>query len=687
MIQFSCEKALLQDAVAVASRTVAQKSSIPALEGLLLQTDDGTLTISGYNMQAGIRTHVSADITGQGKLVLNARLFGDIIRKMPDDVMTFSADERQMVRLTCGDADFEILGLSADDYPELPEVEDDSSISIQQKLLRDMIEQTSFAVSTNESRPVHTGALFEVSEKGLAMVAVDGFRLAIRREPLEKIDGGAFSFVTPGSALNEVEKICGDTEDPATVTLGKRHILFEVGSTELICRRLEGEFLDYRNAIPRKNPISVLVDTKTMYIGSTSSSGLHHLVYEIVDNSIDEALAGYCTEITVEINEGDTITVTDNGRGIPVDIQSQTGRPALEVVFSVLHAGGKFGGGGYKVSGGLHGVGASVVNALSEWLVVQVHKDGKIYEMKFSRGGITQEMKIVGETTHTGTMVTFKPDPQMFEDTVYQYDILHTRMREEAFLNAGLRIRTIDHRVGQEQSDEMCYEGGIREFVSWINKNKDPLHESVIYMKGMRLIALQGLNREKLETEYKELEERIAYYQKLLASDEMIRSVLKEELTAIRDRFGDGRKTEIQDVEDDIDIEDLIEEEECVFTLSAGGYIKRVPVSTYRSQNRGGRGITATALRDEDVVSTVFTASTHDYMLFFTNTGRVHRKKGYQIPEASRTARGTNIVNILPVDPGERVTAMTPILEELTPLTVPRYLAAATASATAVEKV
>jgi len=174
----------------------------------------------------------------------------------------------------------------------------------------------------------------------------------------------------------------------------------------------------------------------------------------------------------------------------------------------------------------------------------------------------------------------------------------------------------------------------------------------------MRLIALQGLNREKLETEYKELEERIAYYQKLLASDEMIRSVLKEELTAIRDRFGDGRKTEIQDVEDDIDIEDLIEEEECVFTLSAGGYIKRVPVSTYRSQNRGGRGITATALRDEDVVSTVFTASTHDYMLFFTNTGRVHRKKGYQIPEASRTARGTNIVNILPVDPGERVTAM-----------------------------
>ena len=152
-----------------------------------------------------------------------------------------------------------------------------------------------------------------------------------------------------------------------------------------------------------------------MYIGSTSESGLHHLVYEIVDNSIDEALAGYCTDITVTINPGNTITVTDNGRGIPVDIQPQTGRPALEVVFSVLHAGGKFGGGGYKVSGGLHGVGASVVNALSEWLEVQVHKNGQIYEMKFSRGKITQEMKVVGKTDHTGTTVTFKPDPEMFE--------------------------------------------------------------------------------------------------------------------------------------------------------------------------------------------------------------------------------------------------------------------------------
>ena len=223
-----------------------------------------------------------------------------------------------------------------------------------------------------------------------------------------------------------------------------------------------------------------------MYIGSTSASGLHHLVYEIVDNSIDEALAGYCTDIHVTINEGNTITVSDNGRGIPVDIQAQTGRPALEVVFTVLHAGGKFGGGGYKVSGGLHGVGASVVNALSEWLTVQVHKDGRIYEMRFSRGNITQEMRVVGDTDRTGTTVTFKPDPEMFDTLEYDYETLHTRMREQAFLNAGLRITIADARTGREQSEAMCYEGGIREFVTFINRNKTPLHEEVIYLSGAK---------------------------------------------------------------------------------------------------------------------------------------------------------------------------------------------------------
>lgn len=262
-MKFSCEKALLQSAVGVASRAVSQKSSIPALEGLLLRAAE-TVTVSGYNMQTGIRTILSADVTEPGALVLNARLFGDIIRRMPDDVITFSSDDKLVVHLKCGDADFNIMGLSAADYPELPEVEDEYSVFIQQKTLRSMIEETLFAVSTNESRPVHTGSLFEISEQGLTVVSVDGFRLAIRKEPLEKVNGGYFSFVAPGSALSEVEKICGDVEDLTSITLGKRHILFEVGQTQLICRRLEGDFLDYKSAVPRKNPIFVVADTKEL---------------------------------------------------------------------------------------------------------------------------------------------------------------------------------------------------------------------------------------------------------------------------------------------------------------------------------------------------------------------------------------------------------------------------------------
>ena len=223
-----------------------------------------------------------------------------------------------------------------------------------------------------------------------------------------------------------------------------------------------------------------------MYIGSTSASGLHHLVYEIVDNAIDEALAGYCKHITVTINPGDSITVTDDGRGIPVDIQPQTGRPALEVVYTVLHAGGKFGGGGYKVSGGLHGVGASVVNALSEWLQVRVHKNGNIYEMRFARGNITQEMKIVGKTDRNGTEVTFQPDSEMFDTVVFDYETLHTRMREEAFLNAGLTITIADKRTEDGKDATMCYEGGIREFVAWCNRNKTPIHNDIVYMRGTK---------------------------------------------------------------------------------------------------------------------------------------------------------------------------------------------------------
>ena len=258
MLKFSCEKALLQAAVSTAGRAVAAKSSIPALEGLLLE-GSRELTLSGYNTQTGIRTSFEAQIREEGRIVLNARLFGDIIRRMPDDIIVFSADEKYMVHLSCGDASFDILGLSADDYPELPEVDDEYSVTLPQKTLKAMIGQTAFAVSTNESRPVHTGSLFEIDDTGLTMVSVDGFRLALRHEPLEKIDGGAFRFVAPGSALKEVENICGDTDEMITVTRGKRHLLFSAGQTQLICRRLEGEFLDYKNAIPRNNPICVEV--------------------------------------------------------------------------------------------------------------------------------------------------------------------------------------------------------------------------------------------------------------------------------------------------------------------------------------------------------------------------------------------------------------------------------------------
>lgn len=262
-MKFSCEKIFLQTAVSTASRAVATKSTIPALEGVLLQAGP-QLTISGYNMQTGIRTTLDADITEEGALVLPSRLFGEIIRRLPDDVITFASDEGMNVRLTCGDAAYHITALSAEDYPELPEVEDQYSIRLPQQLLHSMISETSFAVSTDEARPIHTGSLFEISESDLTVVSVDGFRLALRREPLEGTKGGSFYFVAPGSALNEVEKICGDTEEAAVITLGSRHLLFEIGGTQLICRRLEGEFLNYKSAIPRSNPITVTADTKSL---------------------------------------------------------------------------------------------------------------------------------------------------------------------------------------------------------------------------------------------------------------------------------------------------------------------------------------------------------------------------------------------------------------------------------------
>ena len=225
-----------------------------------------------------------------------------------------------------------------------------------------------------------------------------------------------------------------------------------------------------------------------MYIGSTSSRGLHHLVYEIVDNAVDEALAGYCTEIQVFINEDNSITVVDNGRGIPVDIQKKAGRPAVEVVFTVLHAGGKFGGGGYKVSGGLHGVGSSVVNALSNWLEVEVSRDGKIYRQRYERGKVMYDLKVVGESEGTGTKVTFKPDETIFDEVEYEYDTLRVRLRETAFLTKGLRISLQDLRGPEEgrRSDSFYYEGGIKEFVAYLNRHKTVLYDKIIYCEGVK---------------------------------------------------------------------------------------------------------------------------------------------------------------------------------------------------------
>ncbi|MBQ2650725.1 MAG: DNA topoisomerase IV subunit B, partial [Clostridia bacterium] len=223
-----------------------------------------------------------------------------------------------------------------------------------------------------------------------------------------------------------------------------------------------------------------------MYIGTTSSRGLHHLVYEIVDNSIDEALAGYCTHIEVDILPGDIIRVADNGRGIPTGIHPKMGFSTLEVVFTVLHAGGKFGGGGYKVSGGLHGVGASVVNALSEWLTVEVHNGGKIHEMSFHRGAKDGDMRITGDTDRTGSIITFKPDGEIFDELVFDYEVLLNRLREQAFLNAGLAITLTDRRGEEVVQDAMRYEGGISSFVEHLNRNKTPLHEEVIFISGRK---------------------------------------------------------------------------------------------------------------------------------------------------------------------------------------------------------
>ena len=262
-MKFSCEKALLQSAILTASRAVSTKSTIPALEGLLLEAEDsGTVYLTGYNQETGIRSAVQADVTEAGSMVLPARLFGEIVRKMADDTLLFQEDKLK-VHISCGMSEFDLMGIDPEDFPELPTVEYQNSLDIQEQTLRSMIGQTLFAVSLDESRPIHTGTLFVADDEGLTLVAVDGFRLALRREKVEQ-KNGSFEVVVPGSSLAEVEKICRETDEIVNIHQGSRHVLFKIGSTILITRRLEGEFLAWRQAIPRNNPVKITADTRQL---------------------------------------------------------------------------------------------------------------------------------------------------------------------------------------------------------------------------------------------------------------------------------------------------------------------------------------------------------------------------------------------------------------------------------------
>ena len=262
-MKFSCEKAVLLSGVTAAARSVSTRSSIPALEGILIDARQESVTLSGYNLATGIRAEIGANVESQGAAVLNARLFSDIVRKLPDDYITVSADDKLMVSITCGLSEFKILGLPAEDFPALPEPEEDLSLSMKQTVLKSMIDMTIFAVSDNENKPIHTGALFDVKQGFLTVVAVDGYRMAVRKEPVVSSEE-TFSFVVPAAALREVERLCGDGEDDVKISLGKRHIAFDMENVLLISRLLEGEFLNYDAALPKTVEHSVTVDTKDL---------------------------------------------------------------------------------------------------------------------------------------------------------------------------------------------------------------------------------------------------------------------------------------------------------------------------------------------------------------------------------------------------------------------------------------
>ena len=327
-MKFSCEKALLTAAVSTTSRAVAAKSSIPAMEGILIEADT-RLRLTGYNLETGIQATVPAEIKEPGSLVLSARLFGEIIRKMPDDVVIFTAKD-YMVNIKCGMSEFNILGTDPEEFPELPSVEQQNAVVLEQSVLRSMISQTLFAVSDNESRPIHTGSLFEVEDGQLTVVSVDGYRLALRREKLENVGKDeSFSFVVPGSALSEVERICSG-EGPVTVSQGARHIMFQAGQTVLVCRRLEGEFLHYRNAIPRNNKIHVECDAKALL---SSIDRVSLIISEKLKSPLRCVFGDGMVSITTKTGIGDAADqcpITGDGQGLEIGFNNKYLMDALK---------------------------------------------------------------------------------------------------------------------------------------------------------------------------------------------------------------------------------------------------------------------------------------------------------------------------------------------------------------------
>lgn len=327
-MKFSCEKALLTAAVSTTSRAVAAKSSIPAMEGILIEADT-RLRLTGYNLETGIQATVPAEIKEPGSLVLSARLFGEIIRKMPDDVVIFTVKD-YMVNIKCGMSEFNILGTDPEEFPELPSVEQQNAVVLEQSVLRSMISQTLFAVSDNESRPIHTGSLFEVEDSQLTVVSVDGYRLALRREKLENVGKDeSFSFVVPGSALSEVERICSG-EGPVTVSQGARHIMFQAGQTVLVCRRLEGEFLPYRNAIPRNNKIHVECDAKALL---SSIDRVSLIISEKLKSPLRCVFGDGMVSITTKTGIGDAADqcpITGDGQGLEIGFNNKYLMDALK---------------------------------------------------------------------------------------------------------------------------------------------------------------------------------------------------------------------------------------------------------------------------------------------------------------------------------------------------------------------